>query len=359
MTEPDDLELFLSEVDAIAEPQRGDLLKGHVIASDDHGLIVDVGLKRDGMIPSSDLGRLPPQEAELRVGDEIAVMVVEPVDPDGNLIVSVSQARESEDWVEAQRLMAADAIFEAKPKGYNRGGLIVPFGRLRGFVPASHLSDLPRGLDESERAQHLARMVGQELPFKVLEVDPQRRRLVLSERKAVRQWRQEQKAALIETLSEGDVRTGTVTSLREFGAFVDVGGADGLIHISELSWTHVEDPSEILEVGQEIETLVIRLDHDKNRIGLSLKRLQPSPWENITDHMQPGMVLDAVATRMASSGVYVVVEGLVEGLIRADPPAQMPAPGMEIKVRILSIDPERERMDLELVEADELVEEGA
>ncbi|MGH2605381.1 MAG: S1 RNA-binding domain-containing protein, partial [Anaerolineales bacterium] len=269
MTNPrEDLEALLAQEGERAAPQRGDLLRGSIIAMDSHGMIVDVGLKRDGVISRVDLDKLPPTESSLKVGDEVSVMVVEPVDREGNLVVSLAQARESGDWLEAQRLLEEETIHEATPTAFNRGGLIVPFGRLRGFVPASHISELPRGLDEEGRAGYLKTLVGRKMPFKVIEVDPQRQRLVLSERKAIRQWRQDQKGRIMDTLNEGEVRQGVVTSLREFGAFVDIGGADGLIHISELSWRRVEDPAQILSVGQKVEAMIIRLDREANRIGL-------------------------------------------------------------------------------------------
>jgi small subunit ribosomal protein S1 len=350
---------FLSLVDSVNDVQRGTLMTGHIIALDALGIIVDLGLKRDGVIPASDLERLPPEENEFKVDDEVAVMIVDPLDKDGNLLVSISQARESDDWLEAKRLMEDDVIFEATPVSYNRGGMIVPFGRLRGFVPASHLSNLPRGLDESERADHLERIIGEKLPFKVLEVDPQRHRLVLSERKAIRQWRQVQKAEVIKTLREGEIRRGVVTSLREFGAFVDIGGADGLIHISELSWQHVDNPGNILKVGEEVDTLVIRLDTEANRIGLSLKRLLPNPWLDLADQIQPGMILDGTVSRHVTSGLYVTVNEGIDGLVKSQRTLDLPHVGESIQVRVLSFEPERERMSLEIVEAESLVPQSA
>ncbi len=349
MGDAENLELFISQVDTICEVQRGGLLFGHVIAVDSLGVIVDLGLKRDGVIPRSDLDRMPPDEAQLEVGDEVSVMVIDPLDGDGNLVVSLSQARESRDWLKAKRLMDKDEIIEAVPTSFNRGGLIVPFGRLRGFIPASHISELPRGLEDADRADHLLQLVGQKIPLKVLEVDPMRHRLVLSERKAIRQWRSEQKAKVMRELKEGDIRKGTVTSLQEFGAFVDIGGADGLIHISELSWEHVDNPADILAVNQEIETLVIRLDQAVNRIGLSLKRLQPNPWVEASEHIQPGMVLEGKITRQASSGVYVSVEARIEGMVRISHSQSVPEVGMMVQVKVLTFDAENERMNLELV----------
>ncbi len=355
MTDAKDYELFLTQVNALGTSQRGGLMTGHVISIGDSGVIVDLGLKRDGVIPRSDLERLPDDEAQLEIGDEIAVMVVDPVDQDGNLIVSIAQARESGDWLKAKKLLENDDIFEATSISFNRGGLIVPFGRLRGFVPASHLSELPRGLDQGERAEYLEQIVGKKLPFKVLEVDPQRHRLVLSERKAVRQWRQERKSEIIKSLNEGEVRKGVVTSLREFGAFVDIGGADGLIHISELSWKRVDNPGQLLQVGQEVDTLILHLDYAANRIGLSLKRLQPNPWKKAAEKIETGMVLDGKVTRQASSGIYVGIEDGIEGLVRSTLGYTLPPEGMHVRVRVLSFDREKERMNLEMVADEELV----
>lgn len=346
----DDFTTLLDNVEEMADPQRGDLLHGHILAIDTEGLIVDLGLKRDGIVPCMDLEKLTSDDVPPSVGDEVAVMVIDPVDRDGNLIVSISQARESADWLRANHLLKQQIILELEPSGYNRGGLIVPFGRLRAFVPASHLSELPKGLDEANRTDYLERMVGRKMPFKVIEVDPRRRRLVLSERKAVRQWRQERKTEMIGQLQEGEIRSGRVTSLREFGAFVDIGGADGLIHISELSWNRIDDPSEIVNVGEEIKIKVIRLDRDANRIGLSLKRLQPSPWEAAVDKIEANQEHGGVVSHIGASGVYVLVDGGPEGLLRSDEDLPIFTVGQKVRVRVSDFDPERERLDLEIID---------
>ena len=178
---PNYLECLLSELDEIYLPQRGDLLHGVIISLSPKGGVVDLGLKRDGVIPQSDLAKLPAGEANLRLNDEVAVMVIDAVDADGNLVVSIALARESGDWLKARRFLEDEEVFEAIPCGHNRGGLIIPFGSLRGFVPASHLSEMPRGLDEDGRARYLEGLAGCKMPLKVIEVDPKRRRLVLSE----------------------------------------------------------------------------------------------------------------------------------------------------------------------------------
>lgn len=354
MESKEDLQQLLTEAGEVPDPRRGDLLTGRVLSTDSYGMIVDLGLKRDGVVSSSDLELLPPEEADLNVGDEISVMVVDPIDHDGNLVVSVAQARESDDWLRAKSLMESDTMLEASVGGYNRGGLIVPFGRLRAFVPASHITDLPRGMDEKSQFEHLASFVDKTLPLKVIEVDPRRRRLVLSERKAIRQWRQEQKSRVIETLEMGEVRTGKVTSLREFGAFVDIGGADGLIHISEMSWNRVEDPSDLLQIGQETETMVIRLDKEANRIGLSLKRLQPNPWEAAAEKIAVGQEMEGTIARFVSAGIYLQFDLGIEGLLKSTEGLAHLSKGETVKVRVISFEPERERLDLEWPDSQEL-----
>ncbi|MCJ7570062.1 MAG: S1 RNA-binding domain-containing protein [Anaerolineales bacterium] len=346
----EDLKALLASDDRFAAPERGDLLQGTVIAQDSHGLIVDLGRKRDGVVPQSDLEKIPKDDTKLKTGDLISVMVIDPVDSDGNLLVSISQARESGDWLEARRVMENDELFNAEATSFNKGGLLVPFGHITGFVPASHLSGLPRGLDEGERLNYFNKIIGKKIPLKIIEVDPQRRRLVLSERKAIRQWRQDQKADVIKALKEGEHRKGVVTSLREFGAFVDIGGADGLIHISELSWTRIEDPSVVLEIGQEVETLIIRLDDANNRIGLSLKRLEPNPWELAKEHIEDGQELEGEVTVLSAPGAFVLVAEDLEGLLKTPNGPGDLSPGLKVKVRVVDFDPERERLDLELID---------
>jgi len=346
----DDLRALLASEERFAAPERGDLLQGIVIAQDAHGLIVDLGQKRDGVVPQSDLEKIPKDDPRLKQGDLVSVMVIDPVDNDGNLLVSISQARESGDWLEARRVMENDELFNAEATSFNKGGLLVPFGHITGFVPASHLSGLPRGLDEEQRLSYFNKTLGKQIPLKIIEVDPQRRRLVLSERKAIRQWRQDQKADVIKALKEGERRKGVVTSLREFGAFVDIGGADGLIHISELSWTRIEDPSVIVEIGQEVETLIIRLDTSNNRIGLSLKRLEPNPWEAAKEQIEVAQELEGEVTVLSAPGAFVLVGENLEGLLKTPNGPGDLSPGLKVKVRVVDFNPERERLDLELID---------
>ncbi len=345
---------MLEESFAFEQPERGDLLTGTVLAIDNQGMIVDVGMKRDGVVPRNDLERM--EGITYHVGDEIPVMVVNPEDQDGNLVLSVSQARQSEDWTKAEELLANGEIWEGVVTDANRGGLIVPFGNLRGFVPASHVMDLPRGLNENDRKGHMGSLVGTKIAVKVIEVNRKRRRLVLSQRDAQRGRRDMRKESLLEELQEGEVRRGVVSGLRDFGAFVDLGGADGLIHISELAWHRVKHPRELLTVGDEIDVFILRLDRDGKRIGLSLKRLQPNPWALVDEMYHVGQLIEGEVSRVAQFGAFVSLEPGIEALLHtsqmADPAPEDPTglliEGQKLLMRIISIESHRQRLGLSL-----------
>jgi len=346
------LEQSFEEID---EVKRGDILSGTILAIDNHGMIVDVGLKRDGVVPRTDLDALDDVNA-YKMGQVVTVMVVKTEDYDGNLVVSIQQALASKDWDEATTFMDSGELYPGKVVAANKGGLIVPFGELRGFVPASHVLDLPRGLGDDERAQFLSKLVGKRVDLKIIEVNPERRRLVLSQREAERDVRDNAKERLLDKLNVGDVVKGTVSSLREFGAFIDLGGADGLVHISELAWRRVRHPGEILSVGQQVETYVLQLDRDEKRIGLSLKRLQPNPWEEIEKNYSIGQMVEGTVSRVVSFGAFVELDNGIEALLHvsqmADPAPQSPEelvrPGERISASIVSLEPDRQRMGLTL-----------
>jgi len=345
-----DFRTLLENSENTPRPQRGDVLSGRVVALDTQGMIVDLGLKRDGVVPRAELDKLHEEGVEFVVDQEVPVVVIEPEDKDGNLRVSVNQGRQQKDWLTAERLMATGEMWEGAVTGYNRGGLIVQFGDVQAFVPVSHISDLPRGVPENERQNRLAGLVGRKMGFKVIEVDRQRRRLVLSQRNAQKEYRERQKSRLLSDLSEGQVRTGVVTGLRDFGAFVDLGGADGLIHISELSWRRVKHPSEVLAVGQEVEVEVLKVDRDSKRIGLSLKRRQPDPWQRVAERFQAGQVVEGTLTRLAPFGAFVDLGEGVEGLLPTNQVSGQAgiAEGATVRVKILNVEPDRQRIGLAL-----------
>ena len=338
------------------EVRRGDLLTGTILAVDDYGIIVDCGLKRDGVVPRSDLEDLGLSPQDFAVGSELRVMVVRMEDRDGNLQVSIKQARATVDWDNAESLLDNGETYCGQIIAANKGGLIVPFGELRGFVPASHVIGVPRGLDDDERREYLQRFVGKSLELKVIEVNARRRRLVLSQRAARREAREEAKERLLEALTVGDIVDGTVSSLRDFGAFVDIGGADGLIHVSELAWHRINHPSEIVKPGDRIKAQIIQLDDEDMRIGLSLKRLLPNPWEEIAAQYEIGMQVQGVVSRIVSFGAFVELENSIEALLHiselSDPPPDrvedVVAVGDPLSAEIVSLEPDRQRMGLSL-----------
>jgi small subunit ribosomal protein S1 len=357
---------MLEESLAVETPVRGDIVTGTVLAIDDMGLLVDLGMKRDGVVTRNDLEHAG-VDLDINIGDEIPVMIIRTEDADGNMIVSIAKAKQNEDWLLAEDLMNADEIWEGEVADANRGGLILPFGNLRGFVPASHVVSLPRGLNEDDRRRHLDSMIGQKLTVKVIEVNRRRRRLVLSQREAQREMRDALKDELLDELTEGDIRRGTVSGLRDFGAFVDLGGADGLIHISELAWHRVKHPREILNVGDEIEVYVLRLDQEGRRIGLSLKRLQPNPWSQVDDLYHVGQLVEGTISRVTQFGAFVSLEPGIEALLHAsqiaDPPPEDPADllgeGMTITARIISIESHRQRLGLSIRDVEDALPDDA
>jgi small subunit ribosomal protein S1 len=343
-------------------PQRGDIREGTVLSITPQEIIIDLGLKREGIVPANDLSRLDPEMvAEVQEGTVWPVYILQPSDRDGNLIVSLSRAIQEKDWLVAQQMMESGEIFEATVSGHNAGGLEVVFGKLRGFVPASHVSTLPRNAGEDERRDLLAAYAGQTIPVKVVEVDRRRRRLIMSERAAHRRWQREHRKQLLDEIEVGEVRTGIVRSLANFGAFVDLGGADGLIHISELAWFPVNHPGDVVKVGDKIEVKVLRVDKSKERVGLSLKRVQPDPWSHVEEDYKTSELVEAVVTRVTDFGAFVRLRSGVEGLlhvtemadIRPDHPQSLVSPGDLLLLRVIRIEPQRRRIGLSLRQVSE------
>lgn len=352
------VEGWLTEAYDYQRPRRGQIRKGVILRLEEQGAVIDVGLKRDGFVPWRDIERLGNETVtQLQVGLEVITRIVRPRDRDGNLILSLYQARMEKDWTEAQELLKSGQVWQGTVTSSNRGGLVVRFGHIRAFVPASHLAGLnSRRLSPDQRQAGLQAYIGQELPLKVIEVNRDQRRLILSERLARRQLHRQNMERLLDELLEGQVVWGTVTRLVDFGAFVDLGGADGLIHISELAWRRVQHPSEVLQVGDEIEVYVLQLDHQRKRIGLSLKRLKPSPWDLLDETYVQGQLVSGVVTNVVKFGAFVLLDIGVEGLVHvselADPlpsdPQAVVQRGAELVLRILRMDILRRRISLSL-----------
>ena len=338
------------------QPRVGDIRKGVIVAKTPQGIIVDLGTKRDGIVPTTDLNKLSPEEREaLQINDEVPVYITEADAPD-SLVVSIHLAQLNQDWIDAEALMESGEILEGEVIGYNKGGAIVPFGRLRGFIPASHLTDLTRGLSDRQRQQKLAKLRGQKLPLKVIEVDRRRRRLVFSQRDAQKEWEEIRKQELLESLREGDILTGRISGLRDFGIFVDLGGADGLVHISELAWHRIDHPREVVKVGDEIEVYVLSIDKKEHRISLSRKRLLENPWSRVEEKYTQNELVEGKITRIVDYGAFAELEPGIEGLlhvsqlarVQVNDPHEVLNVGETHLLRVVSIDPERQRIGLSL-----------
>ncbi len=342
---------------------RGDVVDGVIVQIGPGEILVDVGAKTEAFVAERELEKMSPKELEsLQVGSHVRAVVLTPEDRDGNLIISLTQAELDTDWNRAEELHGSGEVFESTVSNHNKGGVIVPVGRVRGFVPASQLSRARR--KNIGQGGSLASLVGERLWLKVIEVDRAQNRLILSELAALRQRNKAEKERLLTELKEGDVVVGEVISLADFGAFVNLGGADGLIHLSELAWHRVNHPSEVLKVGDEVECVVLNVDRERRRIGLSLKRLQPEPWSQVEDKYRIGQLIDVTITKLASFGAFARVDDNIEGLIHvselADRPVNHPKEvvkeGDVVTVQVLRIDSARRRIGLSLRRAQEAVE---
>lgn len=343
--------------------QYGDTVDGIIMHIDRDEILVDIGSKSEGVVPSKEMSSLLPEERELiKVGDEVLVFVVQPEDKEGRAVLSLDKARQEKSWRRLQQQFESGDVLQAKVINYNKGGVLVNLDGVRGFVPASQVTGISRGPD-AQKQSDMAKMVGGSLTLKIIEINRGRNRLILSERQAVQEVREARKDEILDSLKEGDIREGTVTSITDFGAFVDIGGADGLVHLSELSWSRVKHPAEILKVGDKTRVYVLNIDNDRKRIALSIKRTQEEPWTTISGRYELGQLVDATITQLASFGAFARLEDGVEGLIhvsemgdgRIQHPRELVKEGDTVPVRIIRIDPARKRIGLSMrrVEADD------
>lgn len=353
---------MLERYTACHDLERGQIVKGVVVRINPTEIIVDIGAKCEGFVLERDLDMLSPTERErITIGSEVSVYVVTPEDAAGNIILSLSRAQTALDWQEAQRLLESQETIEQHIIGCNKGGVIVQVGRIRGFVPGSQLAgthDAKQPAAGSDDEVRWAALIGKTLQLRIIEVDPKSNRLILSERAAVRDSRESQRERLLNKLREGDVCRGRVINLADFGAFIDLGGLDGLIHLSELSWKHVAHPREVLEVGQEIDVHVLSVDQERQRVALSLKRLQPDPWVSVEERYQEGQLVEGVITHLAKWGAFASLVGdeAIEGLIHISELAQGPVvnprdviePGQIVTLRVVGLDAEHHRLALSL-----------
>lgn len=340
-------------------PKAGDIRQGEVVEHLKNAILIDIGAKSEGIISGNELDALDDDTRDhLAVGNEVNVYVVDPEDDEGNIILSYTKAAEEVDWQMVDQLARNGETYEGKVIGHNKGGLLVQVGQLHGFMPISQLANSRNFNRDRSTSEQLRMLVGQPITAKVIEVDRSRNRLILSERAAVKEQRAEQRERLLTELERGDVRKGRVVNLTDFGAFVDIGGIEGLVHISELSWKRVNNTGDVVQLGQEVEVYVLDVDQERQRVALSLKRLETDPWTIVDQLYDVGQLVEATITKLAQFGAFarILDDYELEGLIhiselsedRVNHPREVLRPGQAVTLRIIRVDPEQRQIGLSL-----------
>ncbi|WP_017195313.1 30S ribosomal protein S1 [Actinomyces massiliensis] len=335
----------------------GDIVEGTVVKVDRDEVLLDIGYKTEGVILARELSikhDVDPDEI-VSIGDEIEALVLQKEDKEGRLLLSKKRAQYERAWGTIERVKEEDGVVTGSVIEVVKGGLILDIG-LRGFLPAS--------LVEMRRVRDLQPYVGRELEAKIIELDKNRNNVVLSRRAYLEQTQSEVRTNFLQTLQKGQVRTGVVSSIVNFGAFVDLGGVDGLVHVSELSWKHIDHPSEVVEVGTEVTVEVLDVDFDRERVSLSLKATQEDPWQAFARTHAIGQVVPGKVTKLVPFGAFVRVEDGIEGLVHiselaqrhVEVPEQVAKVGDEVFVKVIDIDLERRRISLSLKQANEGVD---
>ena len=367
--EPTTMEELLSEqTDEIRSLKHGDVVEGQVVRIDKDEILVDIGAKSEGVVSNRELyGRNAESQPELNIGDTVLVYVLQPESNEGHAVLSLRRAGLERKWRSMQEQLDEGVIIEAPVIDHNKGGLIVDCG-IRGFVPISQIVDFPRRPQNEqprdaaqEIAEKLQPYVGRKLRLKILEVNRKANRLILSEKVALYEERREKRDELFSSLTVGQKVTGSVRSIAPFGVFVDLGGIDGLVHKSELSWNKVNNPEAGYKLGEEVEAEVIDINHERGRISLSIRRLQPDPWHSTVADLKVGDVIDGTVTKIVNFGSFVRVRDGLEGLIhiselshqRVAHPGDVVHEGQNLKLKVISLDSERHRLGLSLKQAEE------
>lgn len=334
-------------------PTRGEVLDGKIISIYDDAILVDLGLKRDAIVPSQEVNKLDNDVLDnLAIGDRVKVYVSQAPIGDRELLVSIQKALNFVSWEKAEQDLAAGTLLDLEIIGWNRGGLVVRYETLEGFVPNSHIQAMrgARGRHESEEKKR--ELVGSRLQVKAIEVESGRQRLVFSERAAQSEVRQQR----LQELAKGQILRGTVVNTVDFGVFVDLGEVDGMVHKSELSWGNLDSASAELSVGDEIEVQVLEVDRERERVSLSRKVLLPNPWKLLAEKHEPGSLMTGEVTKVLDFGAFVHLQEGVEGLVHVSQlgytapgsPDSVVVPGEKVLVKVLYIDVERERISLSM-----------
>src|ERR1700704_3447304 len=334
--------------------EEGEVVTGHVVRIDSDEVLVDIGYKSEGVIPANELSirkSVDPHE-EVQLGEEVDALVLTKEDQDGRLIMSKKRARFEKAWRRIERAAESGEPVEGTVIEVVKGGLIIDLG-VRGFLPAS--------LVDIRRVPNLDEYLGTKIECKVIELNRSRNNVVLSRRAVLEEERKEQRQEILDQLQPGMIVEGQISNIVDFGAFVDLDGIDGLIHISELSWSHVNHPSEILSIGDTVQVKVLDIDRDRQRISLGLKQTQEDPWQRVVDTYRPGDVLEDKVTKVVAFGAFVEILPGVEGLVHiseladhhVESPSEVVEPGTKLNVKILEIDEERRRLSLSIKQVEE------
>ena len=360
-SEPAEMDMAaLLETEA-AQPgslRRGEIITGAVMGASPDGVIVDVGTKTEAVIPQSEMLSLGVDgQARLKAGDSVRVMVLQPMSAEGHGVVSLDRARGEEGWEILAARLETGETFTAEIVGHNRGGVLANVEGVNAFIPLSQVDSIRR--DDPDASAALATLVGREVRLKVIEINRRKNRAILSERAAMTEWRREQKERIIDELREGEIHEGRVSSITDFGVFVDLGGADGLAHLTELTWERGKKARDLYSVGDQVKAYVLRVDRETRKISLSLKRAHPEEWDNAVDRFVIGQVLIGRVTKLMPFGAFVRLDGPIEGLIhisevtnrRIQHPREVLEEGAVVPVKLVRIEKDRHRLGLSLRQA--------
>ena len=370
------MEELLNTVESLKTISRGDIVEGVVVSSDSDGLIVNIGQKSEALIPVNEMRNLDQNDMEVpQVGESVTAIVVKNESHKSPTLLSIDKSLGERGWQDLQDNMDQGISVEGIITGFNKGGLVVEVLGIQGFVPVSQLVTVPRDIcksfDTQDDQNYQTDLVdiekkkkenlGKTLTLKPIEVTRPKNRAILSEREAAKVQREKQKSEIISQLSIGEVKQGNIIGISSFGAFVDLGGADGLVHISELSWNTVKHPEDVVKIGQEVDVYILNVDKENNKIALSIKRLTPEPWETVSQNYKSGDIVQATITKITNFGAFAKIEDTVEGLIHISEltneqishPNEIVEEGQVINVKILRIEADRKRIGLSVSKIDE------